>query len=279
MKKSVFAPGKIILSGEYAVMFGYPGIAIPSTLGITATFEENDSNKLTIVIEKEMKHPKLEEFIQDILKELKKNQKLPNGTLTIDATLPVGKGMGSSTALVICICKVFGVEEKESVRTIEDSLTPGNSGIDFEVIWTEKPILLEEKTQSVAELDLTFLKNALLIDTGLPKEPTSELVSWVRERKSKLEEPLHEIMHCTQDLLSGKNIFEIFRRHHKAQIKLGVVPEAVQQLIAGIEHMGGNAKVIGAGGRTGGGGMVLVIHANKDSLRKLASLDYSVLDV
>ena len=42
------APGKIILTGEYAVVFGYPGIAVPSPLSMTVTLEEDDSGSLTI---------------------------------------------------------------------------------------------------------------------------------------------------------------------------------------------------------------------------------------
>jgi mevalonate kinase len=42
-------------------------------------------------------------------------------------------------------------------------------------------------------------------------------------------------------------------------VKLGVVPETVQKLIENIEKTGGVAKVIGAGGRTGGAGIVLAL--------------------
>ncbi|MBT7493790.1 MAG: mevalonate kinase, partial [Candidatus Peribacter sp.] len=33
--------GKIILTGEYAVLFGYPGIAVPSPLKMAVSFEED----------------------------------------------------------------------------------------------------------------------------------------------------------------------------------------------------------------------------------------------
>src|SRR3989344_664920 len=39
--RTSFAPGKIILSGEYAVLFGYSGIGIPSHAGIEVVFEED----------------------------------------------------------------------------------------------------------------------------------------------------------------------------------------------------------------------------------------------
>lgn len=43
MSRNSFAPGKIILSGEYAVIFGYAGIAISSSAGITVAFEEDSA--------------------------------------------------------------------------------------------------------------------------------------------------------------------------------------------------------------------------------------------
>ncbi len=276
MTQSAFAPGKIILSGEYAVLFGYPGIAIPSTLGIDVTFEPDGTKDIRLETSQSIAHPEWRAFVEKILAELRKEKELPGGTLRIEGTLPFGKGMGSSTALLIAIAKVFDCNSKEHIRAIENILTPGNSGLDFEVIWNEKPMLREGTDTHPIDLDLTFLRNAILIDTGLPDQTTSELVRVIKEQKNTLEEPLHAIMHCTQDLLNGKDPFEVFRRHHKAQVALGVVPEPVQKLIAGIEQLGCSAKVIGAGSRTGGGGMVLAIQKGTDVLSRLASVDYPV---
>ncbi|MFH0769931.1 MAG: hypothetical protein V1926_00985 [Candidatus Peregrinibacteria bacterium] len=45
MKFTAIAPGKIILSGEYAVVFGYPGIALPAPLTLQATFDKSSKLK------------------------------------------------------------------------------------------------------------------------------------------------------------------------------------------------------------------------------------------
>ncbi len=279
MTQSIFTPGKIILSGEYAVLFGFPGIAIPSSLGLTITFEETDQLTLRIKLKDEMEHPLWREYAEKILSEIQKKKAVPNGLMRISSTLPLGKGMGSSSALVIGMAKASGMTEKAQVKAIEDVMTPGNSGIDFEVIWSGKPVFFEGKDMKNIELNLDFLDDAILIDTGTPDQTTAELVSWVKERREELDEPLHEIMHCSQDLLAGKNPSEIFPRHHRAQVQLGVVPNQVQKLIAGIEKIGGAAKVIGAGSRTGGGGMVLALHKDRSALSRLAALDYPVFSL
>ncbi len=51
MARSASAPGKIILSGEYAMaLTGARGIAMPSPLTLTATFEE-DTRKESLFID------------------------------------------------------------------------------------------------------------------------------------------------------------------------------------------------------------------------------------
>jgi mevalonate kinase len=57
----------------------------------------------------------------------------------------------------------------------------------------------------------------------------------------------------------GEDLQTVMRDHHRAQVALGVVPPDVADMVDGIESTGGAAKVIGAGSRTGGAGMVLAL--------------------
>ncbi|MBI2523739.1 hypothetical protein HYW11_00780, partial [Candidatus Peregrinibacteria bacterium] len=81
---------------------------------------------------------------------------------------------------------------------------------------------------------------------------------------------LQTIGHCTERLIAGESPLIVFSDHHRAQVALGVVPELVQKLIADIEQTGGAAKVIGAGGRISGGGMVFALHQKRSTLTNLA---------
>ena len=110
-----------------------------------------------------------------------------------------------------------------------------------------------------------------LIDTGKPEQATPELVEWTTSRKDSLEESFKVIGRCTERVIGGEDLEEIIKDHNKAQIKLGVVPKNVQELIESIETSGGYAKVIGAGGKTGGAGMVLVIIDNFEALSSIIS--------
>ena len=270
--QSSSACGKIILSGEYAVVFGHPGIAIPSPLKVTVNFQPDQSLTTTQLSTLNSQlldghsfsdgcSTQWEHYIQDIL-HLCDN---PPGILTIENTIPLGKGMGASTAFVIAIAKcLLGDRARARAREIEDVLNPGNSGLDFAVIWDEKPIFFRKDKghQYIDILMNDMLDGALLIDTGAPNEQTPELVAWIRDRREhnpSIEATLNTIGNCTERLRSGEDLLMVMRNHNQAQQTLGIVTDKAKNLIKKIEQEGGAAKVIGAGGRTGGSGMVLAL--------------------
>ena len=269
MKRVGFACGKIILSGEYAVVFGYPGIATPMSLGIDVEWEEKTSGGMEIHLDEHSERDGAREYIENIFASVGK----PQGILKIRSNLPIGRGMGSSTALVIAITRaILGEDSKSEAMKIEDTVNPGHSGLDFSVIWDAQPVLFRKgiPTEHI-QLPKDLLNGAFLIDTGKPNETTPELVAWVKSRAKELDAPLKMIGSCTERLIAGEDFSTIIRNHHKAQMQLGVVPENTIRLIEKIEENNGAAKVLGAGGRTAGGGMVLVLGINADALEKIAA--------
>ena len=271
MKTSSTAPGKIILTGEYAVVFGYPGIAIPSPMKMDVEFRE-DRNYAGIKVKWEgiKGDEQWNSYLKRILNQTQKFKgAILQGHLTINNSIPLCKGLGSSTALIIAVCRGLLCEDcRSEALLIENKLSPNNSGIDFNVIWEGIPILYK-KDEGFKPVDLPndIFKNTVLIDTGSPNETTAELVAWIgqrREKEPEVNSALEIIGKCTDELLQGDGMPSIIRKNYRAQFTLGIVPGKVQKLIADIENSGGAAKVLGAGGRTGDGGMVLAIHKNPD---------------
>lgn len=260
MKRSATAHGKIILSGEYAVVFGGPGIAVPAEVSVAAAWEDAGASPMKIILEG---NAGTEDYARHIIDLCVEKGGPTTGTVIIKNDIPLGKGMGSSTALVIALSKcLLGPERKEDALHVEDTVNPGHSGLDFAVIWSGLPMAFKRGTPpEEVHLDLSFLKNSKLIDTGTPNETTPELVAWMRSRTEmpEVSAALKTIGNCTKRLLNGESAMTVFPDHHRAQVALGVVPESVQELIAGIEKKGGAAKVLGAGARSGGGGMVLAL--------------------
>jgi len=283
MKHTAVAHGKIILTGEYAVVFGYPGIAVPAPLAMQATFEENAASRdLTLKWLGISGGEIWEDYARKIILHLESVRSIVHspfrGTLTIRNQLPLKKGMGSSTALVIALTRcLLGQGKRTEALAIEDAMNPGHSGIDFAVIWEEQPLYFRkgQEPQTIT-LPKDLLRGALLVDTGTPNESTPELVAWIQERvfDPRIKQAMIQIGKCTERLRKGEDIRTVFRDHHRSQVALGVIPKPVQTLIAEIERLGGAAKVLGAGGKTGGGGLahrsfggggtVLALHKNPD---------------
>ncbi len=274
------APGKIILCGEYAVVFGHAGIAVPAKQQAEAIYEpgSNDWNLEWNGLSGD--RTKADAYVHKIL------DVCPNakpGILHIHNTIPLGKGMGSSTALTIAIARALGIHEREQVLAIENIANPGNSGIDFAVIWEEKPVYFK-KPATPKQIDLPpaiidALQSAILIDTGAPRETTPELVTWITMRHVQgdkaIEPAIHAIGGCAQRMMNGEDFLTVIREHHQAQINLGVVSKKAQSLIKKIEQEGGYAKVIGAGGRTGGSGMVIAFGADPKIAK---AMDFEIVE-
>jgi len=243
--------------------FGYAGIAFPSKETMRVRFQSKRKGGLTIIFGQDHFDPAWAMYAGQIAELLAKRRgKSLHGTIEIETDLPLGKGMGSSTALVIAIAKaILGKNCKEAALATEDEINPGHSGMDFAVIWEGRPILFrrgeEPKTISLPK---NITKKIMLIDTGVPNEQTPKLVAWVRSREKEVQEPLKRIGECTERILKNEDLKAIIRDHHRAQIALGVVPPHAQKIIEDIESKGGAGKIIGAGSRTGGGGMVLALH-------------------
>ncbi len=272
---SAFAPGKIILAGEYAVLCGHPGIAIPAPIGVQVRYEEDpDAATHNISWHGILGSPEWKDYLSTIVHLCEKYRTSPaRGRLAIQNDLPLGKGMGSSTALIIAIARcLLGDDCRTQAVAMENVVNPGGSGIDFNVIWDAKSLrFVKGQPPQAIDLPNDLLANAILIDTGAPNEATPELVAWVRSRSGdlRISAAVKTIAACTLRLEAGEDLAAILRDHHRAQVALGVVPAKVQELIAAIEAAGGAAKVLGAGARTGGGGMVLALHHNPDILRSI----------
>lgn len=271
-QKTASASGKLILSGEYAVLFGHPGIAVPVSMKTQATWEDTPDAPMRIQLRGQIGD---ERFARRIVDQCATKGGPMTGMLTIQNDVPVGKGMGSSTALVIAIGKcLLGDDARADILSIEDTVNPGHSGLDFSVMWNDQPTLfIKGSAPKTVDLDLSVLKTAVLIDTGIPLEPTPQLVALIKTHSngdSAIAVALQTIGACTERLLAGEPMMTVFPNHHRAQVELGVVPIRVQNLIREIERNDGAAKIVGAGGRAAGAGMVLALHTHPAIPKKLA---------
>lgn len=192
------APGKIILFGEHAVVYGQPAIAIPVTK-VNATVKifpdlEGKPGQVHIqasaidldadLVDLESDHP-LVKAIQSTLDAVAPQQ-VPAFRLQVDSGIPLSAGMGSSAAVSIAIIRALsaflgGPLEPEEVSALAYQVekihhgTP--SGIDNNVIAHQKPVYYI-KGKPIRFLKIEQPTHWVIADTG-EKTPTRETVSAV----------------------------------------------------------------------------------------------------
>ena len=194
------APGKIILFGEHAVVYGRPAIAVPvreviATAQITDITQSSPGEihiqapdiKLDIWLhELSADHP-LARIIHLTLDEIKPGS-FPPLRLHVTSTIPISAGLGSGTAVSIAIVRALSTHlgqplplHRQSALAFEvEKIHHGTpSGIDNTVVTYDQPIYFihcEEPEILHCETPFTLV----IGDTGRAS-PTAVAVSQVRQ--------------------------------------------------------------------------------------------------
>ena len=288
MKGRFTAPGKIILFGEHAVVYGKPAIAIP-VAGMRATaWSEPGEEGITINAMDIKKKYKLGSsdnqfsvLAQSILAISDENE--PNLTINLTSKLPQGSGMGSSAATSTAVCRALsghlGVnlaenEISELVFEAEKIVHGTPSGIDNTVVAYEMPVYFV-KGKKPRTFDPGNIFRLVIGDTGI-EASTKETVANVRRAWEKepglMEGYFDEIEKVTRNgKMAVENgdrelVGELMDENHKLLNAIGVGHKIIEELID-IAHEEGalGAKLTGGGG----GGNIVALAEDKKSQKKI----------
>ncbi len=301
------APGKLILSGEHAVVYGQPALAMAINRFTHATIVPRHEKDIAFNLRGLRYHARLthqalshlrdrlstqyKAFLQgqcsirDVLKQpfelpqfalaqLLKHLKIdahPGLQISIDSDIPIGSGMGSSAATIISILKALTQYFKLTLSTEKilqialetEQLQHGHcSGLDLNVALQGGCLHFQAGNTTSRPLPAVPMT---LVDSGTPQSNTGECVTCVAPhfKHSQIGDDFAAVTHSLDEALQQNNLRDVqlaIRENHRLLVMLGVVPERVQQLVAGIEACGGAAKVCGAGSVTGdAAGAILVV--------------------
>mgnify|MGYP001125118915 FL=1 len=282
------APGKIILFGEHAVVYGKPAIAIPVS-GMRATaWSEPGENGITINAMDVNKKFKLSTdrnqfsvLAQSILAITDKRE--PNLTINLTSKLPQRSGMGSSAATSTAVCRALsghlGVdldanEISELVFEAEKIVHGTPSGIDNTVVAYEMPVYFI-KGQNPETFEPGKLFRLVIGDTGI-EAPTKETVANVRKawqnEPGLMEGYFDEIEKITRNgkiaIESGnaEQVGELMDENHELLNSIGVGHKILEELVEIAREKGAlGAKLTGGGG----GGNMVALAEDKETQKKI----------
>ena len=281
------APGKIILFGEHAVVYGHPALAIPVT-NVHAVVKVVDSREPGIHIEAPdiglssslsrltADHP-LATAIRLTLDEL--NISTPVAIkLLIKSNIPVASGLGSGAAVSVALIKALSLHFKHNlslekisslVFEIEKIYHGTPSGIDNTVITYENPIYFisgETPVPFDVGTELTFI----IGDTGIPA-PTKETVQDVRRQWEKnryfIDSKFNEIAkiskHAKMAIKSGdkKLLGKLMNSNHVILQELSVSCRELDFFVKTAIQAGAYGAKVSGGGR--GGNMIALVEKEK----------------
>lgn len=287
MSVTVSAPGKVILMGEHAAVYGRPALLSAINRRVTVTAKNRGFK------EKKFKDSNFLQLIKNTVSKELKLKRLPDFEISINSELKSGYHLGSSAAtaaaviaaLLYYVKKIWNPLLVNQLTFQTEKVMHGNpSGADNSVcvfgglIWFRKELDFLSSIWQLPLKNKTILENFYLLDSGKSHESTAELVRGVKERfvlnRQKYQEIFNQNEEATKNIARALHdndtqlLLSSLQKGARTLEDLGVVSPRAKKYIALIERNEGAAKILGGGGRRSGAGYLLVFHQNPAVLQK-----------
>ena len=295
MKSIASAPGKIILFGEHFVVHGTKAIlaAIDKRVTVTSTFTDNKTIKVnsqlgTIEVPISSSHEEVKSefrpFVYLANKIINSEQNASGLEITIDSDIPIGVGLGSSSACCVAatasISELFNELSSEEILKMsieaEKTIFPDTSGADCTVCTYGGMI----EYPSVEKIDNTFDLNLLIANSMIPhntknsvekvnkfKENDEERFSQLCDLETKLIDEVITAMKNNDATTFGLKMSE----NQKYLEEIQISNDTLRDMISSLKEISLGTKITGAG--DGGCIIALVKDENMDKVTALLPKD------
>jgi len=295
LKSIASAPGKIILFGEHFVVHGTKAIlaAIDKRVTVTTTFTDNKTIKvnselgmLEVPISSSYEEAKSEfrPFIFLANKMINSNQNISGLEVTIDSDIPIGVGLGSSSACCVAaaasICGLFKELSSEEILKMsieaEKTIFPDTSGADCTVCTYGGMI----EYPSIEKIDNTYDLNLLIVNSMIPHNTKNSVekvskfkkndegrFSQLCDLETKLIDEVVTAMKNNDVTTFGLKMSE--NQKHLEEIQIS--NDTLRDMISSLKEISLGTKITGAG--DGGCIIALVKDENMDKVPALLPND------
>ncbi len=294
------APGKIILLGEHAVVYGRPAIAVPITevqatavvedapAGAGCTIIASDVGRTVHLAEAAEDDP-LAAIVRGTLGSLKMPE--PDVTITIHSTIPIASGMGSGAAVSAAIARGLAAHLGRPfdngtlswlVFEVEKLHHGTPSGIDNTVVAQGQPVFFV-KDRLIQNFTIKAPLHILIADTGISSSTKAVVqdvrTAWEadRERYDNLFKSIGQVVIMGRAAIETGESFALGALIDGNQWllqQLGVSSPEINRLVQAARRAGAlGAKLSGAGR---GGNVIALVAEDKqeavaDALRQAAA--------
>ncbi|MDC1103004.1 mevalonate kinase [Nitrosopumilus sp.] len=289
MKSIASAPGKVILFGEHFVVYGVKAILCSINKRVTVTAEKTSERKISI----NSKIGKLElepdKPISEINSPLKPFYYLANKSIEnkdsgiriqIDSEIPLGAGLGSSSACCVAgaaaIFKLFGNISREEVLKLaieaERTIFENTSGADCTVC-TYGGIMEYDKNKGFKKIEYEPNFQLVIINSNI-EHSTQSMVSKVKEFENKNTEEFSRLSDLESKLVEDvlklvkenkiQEIGQKMNQNQKYLENIGISNKELTKMIRIGQESSFGAKITGSGG----GGCIFAL-TNESNLQNI----------
>ena len=290
---SATSPGKIILFGEHAVVYGEPAIAAPvfsaqAKAIVSARIQgkpgeiwiEAPDISLSAPLDQLDINHHLRAAIEIVIDEKDLDQ-VPSCKIQITSEIPPSSGLGSSAAISVSLIRAFSAflgkrlnDEQVSDLAYEvEKIHHGiPSGIDNTVISHQKPVYFRMgRPCEVLEIGEEF--SVLIVYSGLPGN-TKKAVEGVRERwqnepdrYNRIFSRIGEITQTAKGIIETGNpdqLGPMMNETHELLQEIGVSSSELDYLVTAAEEAGALGAKLSGGGL--GGHIIALVKSDADHI-------------